>query len=307
MNQLQAMRAFARVVELGSFNMAARQLGMSPAAVTRSIGMLEAHLNMRLLNRNTRSLSLTEVGRSYLEGCRIIIDRLDELESSLLQTTRDVSGTLRLAAPMTFVASGLAQLLANYRAIHPRVDFDITTFDTHIDIVEGGFDVCFSDDRRLASSTLISRRLTVVEEILVASPTYLAERGTPADASSLSAHSLLTTTDGASRTWEFSDSSGVHRVCAGGGVNATSSLMVREAALNHMGIALLPAPLAADEIERGSLIRLLEHLEVNGGPRHISILYSGRTNLSRKVRTFIDFTVAQYRTHETSFPLPAVA
>jgi DNA-binding transcriptional LysR family regulator len=307
MNQLQAMRAFARVVELGSFNMAARQLGMSPAAVTRSIGMLEAHLNMRLLNRNTRSLSLTEVGRSYLEGCRVIIDRLDELEASLLQTTRDVSGTLRLAAPMTFVASGLAQLLANYRAMHPRVDFDITTFDTRIDIVEGGFDVCFSDDRRLASSTLISRRLTVVEEVLVASPTYLAERGAPADAPSLSAHSLLTTTDGASRTWEFSDSSTVHRVCAGGGVNATSSLLVREAALNHMGIALLPAPLVADEIERGSLIRLLEHLEVNGGPRHISILYSGRTNLSRKVRSFIDFTVAQYRTPETSFPLRAVA
>lgn len=269
--------------------------------------MLEAHLNMRLLNRNTRSLSLTEVGRSYLEGCRFIIDRLDELESSLLQTTRDVSGTLRLAAPMTLVASGLAQLLANYRAVHPRVDFDITTFDTHIDIVEGGFDVCFSDDRRLTSSTLISRRLTVVEEVLVASPTYLAERGTPADAPSLTEHSLLTITDGASRTWEFSDSSGVHRVCAGGGVNATSSLLVREAALNHMGIALLPTPLVTDEIERGTLIRLLDHLEVNGGPRHISILYSGRTNLSRKVRSFIDFTVAQYRTPETSLPLRAVA
>jgi DNA-binding transcriptional LysR family regulator len=307
MNQLQAMRVFTRVVELGSFNMAAKQLGMSAAAVTRSIGMLEAHLNMRLLNRNTRSLSLTEVGRDYLQGCRAIIERLDELESNLLQTTREVSGMLRVAAPMTFVASGMAELLAGYQAAHPRVEFDITAFDTRIDMVEGGFDVCFSDDRRLPSSTLVSRRLTVIDEIIVASPTYLAQRGTPQDPPSLNGHRLLAITDGAARTWEFADASGVYRVCTGGGMNATSCLMVREAALNHMGIALLPGSLVAKDIQNGKLTRLLDTFEVNGGPRHISILYSGRTNLSRKVRTFIDYTVAQYRAPERGMTLRAAA
>jgi DNA-binding transcriptional LysR family regulator len=294
MNQFQAMRVFTRVVELGSFNMAARQLGMSAAAVTRSIRMLEAHLNMRLLNRNTRSLSLTEVGKDYLQGCRAIIDRLDELESSLSQTTHEVSGTLRLAAPTTFVTSGLAKLLAGYRAAHPRVDYDVTTFDTRIDMVEGGFDVGFVYDRRITSSTLVSRRLTVIDEIIVASPGYLARHGTPTDPHSLGEHSLLAITDGMARAWEFADASGVYRVGTGAGMNATSSLMVREAALNHMGIALLPNLLVAEDIRRGSLVRLLDQFEVNGGSCHISLLYSSRTHLSCKVRSFIDYTVAQF-------------
>jgi DNA-binding transcriptional LysR family regulator len=306
MNQFQAMRVFTRVVELGSFSLAARQLGMSAAAVTRSIRMLEAHLNMRLLNRNTRSLSLTEVGKDYLQGCRTIIDRLDELESNLSQTTREVRGTLRLAAPMTFVASGLAQLLAGYRAAHPLVDFDVTTFDTRIDMVEGGFDVGFSDERRITGSTLVSRRLTVVNEIIVASPAYLARHGTPIDPHSLGEHSLLAFTDGTARAWAFADASGVYRVSTGAGMNATSSLMVREAALNHMGIALLPTSLVVEDIRRGALVRLLDQFEVNGGPCHISLLYSGRTNLSRKVRSFIDYTVEQFLPHEKALALRAV-
>jgi DNA-binding transcriptional LysR family regulator len=121
MNQLQAMRVFTRVVDLASFNLAARQLGMSAAAVTRSVSMLEAHLNMRLLNRTTRSLSLTEVGKEYLDGCRTIIEKLDEMESNLVQTTRDPRGTLRIATPMTFATSGLGNLLASYRTLHPRI------------------------------------------------------------------------------------------------------------------------------------------------------------------------------------------
>jgi DNA-binding transcriptional LysR family regulator len=307
MNQLQAMRVFTRVVDLGSFHLAAKQLGMSAAAVTRSVGMLEAHLNMRLLNRTTRSLSLTEIGKDYLDGCREIIDKLDEMESNLLQTTRDPSGTLRIAAPMTFVASGLGALLASYRALHPRVDFDVTTFDTHIDIVEGGYDVSFSDDRRLVSATLVSRRLTSVEEVVVASPIYLARHGTPRDPSALSAHSLLAVSDGASRMWEFADANGVYRVCTGHGISATSSSMVRMSALNHIGIALLAAPLVADDIARGALVPLLEQFEVNGGPRQISILYSGRNNLSRKIRSFIDFTVSQYRAPDKPVALRAAA
>jgi DNA-binding transcriptional LysR family regulator len=307
MNQLQAMRVFTRVVELGSFTMAARQLGISCAAVTRGVGMLEAHLNTRLLNRNTRSLSLTEIGKAYLQGCRSLIEQLEELESSLLQASREVRGTLRVAAPMGFVASGLAELLAGYQAVHPRVDFDVTTFDTRIDFVEGGFDVCFSEDRWSAGSTLVSRRLTVIEEFVVASPTYLGRRGTPADPPSLGQHCLLAMTDGATRAWEFAVASGVYRVGLGSGMTATNSLLVREAALNHMGIALLPASLVAEDIRSGALVRLLQKFKVNGEPRHFSLLYSGPSNLSRKVRTFIDYTVAHYRTPDNAVSLRAVA
>jgi DNA-binding transcriptional LysR family regulator len=306
MNQLQAMRVFTRVVELGSFAMAARQLGMSSASVTRSVGMLEAHLNSRLLHRDTRSLSLTENGKDYLNGCRSVIEQLEELETFLLQATREVRGTLRIAAPMRFVVSGLAELLAGYQVVHPRVDFNVTTFDARIDIIAGGFDVCFSDNLRVATSTYVSRRLTVVEDIVVASPTYLCRRGTPADPPSLDRHCLLAMTDGTTRAWEFTVASSVYRVPLGSGVTATSSLLVREAALNHMGIALLPASLVAQDIRSGALVRLLQQFEVNGGPRHLSLLYPGPYNLSRKVRTFIDYTVAHYRTPGNAVSLRAI-
>ncbi len=258
MNQLQAMRVFTRVVDLASFNLAARQLGMSAAAVTRSIGMLEAHLNMRLLNRTTRSLSLTEAGREYLDGCRAIIDKLDEIESNLVQATRDPRGTLRIASSMSFAASGLGPLLAAYRILHPRVAFDVTTFDTHVDMVEGAYDVCFSDDRHLASSTLVSRALTTIREVTVASPAYLARHGTPHNPAELGEHSLLAISDGTARSWEFADASGAYRVYAGSVLVSENSAMVRIAALNHMGIAQLPLPLVAADLDARMLVPLLQ-------------------------------------------------
>lgn len=307
MNQLQAMRIFTRVVDLASFNLAARQLGISSAAVSRSVSMLEAHLSMRLLNRTTRSLSLTEVGKEYLDGCRTIIEKLDEIESNLMQTSRDPRGTLRIATPMTFATSGLGTLLATYRTLHQHVDFDVTTYDTHIDMVEGGYDVSFSDDLRFASSTLVSRRLTSIEEVTVATPAYLARHGTPRDPAALNRHGLLTVSDGRSRTWEFADAEGDYRVNTGSALTATSSAMVRVAALNHMGIALLPLPFVNDDLAQGTLIPVLEQYEVNGGPRDVSILYSGRNYLSMKVRSFIDFAVSQYRAPDKPVALRVVA
>jgi DNA-binding transcriptional LysR family regulator len=307
MNQLQAMRVFIRVVDLSSFHLAGKQLGMSAPAVTRSVGMLEAHLNMRLLNRTPRSLSLTEAGKDYLEGCREVIGKLDDMESNLMQNTRNPSGTLRIAATMTFVASGLPGLLASYRTLHPRIDFDVTTFDAPVDMVEGGYDVCFSDDRHLASATMVSRRLMSIDDRVVASPAYLARHGTPCDPPTLSRHSLLTVSDGSPRIWTFADSNSDYRVCTRCGVSATSSSLVRMAALNHMGIALLAEPLIIDDLARGTLVPVLEQFEVNGGPREISIVYSGRNNLSSKVRSFIDFTVSQYRAPDKSALLLAAA
>lgn len=115
MNQLQAMRVFTRIVELGSFTLAARRMGMSQAAVTRSISELESHLSARLLNRTTRSIALTDHGQEYLEGCREIIQKLEQMESLLTQTTSDPSGTLRIAVLTPFATTELAKLLSAYQ------------------------------------------------------------------------------------------------------------------------------------------------------------------------------------------------
>lgn len=309
MNQLQAMRVFTRVVDLNSFCLAGKQLGMSAAAVTRSVGMLEAHLNMRLLNRSTRSLSLTEAGRLYLDGCRAVIDKLDEVESDLVRATRDPSGVLRIAAPNVFANAGLPGVLGAYRLVNPRVEFDITTYDTHIDLIEGGFDVCFATDRQAVNASLVSRKLASLKEMLVATPAWLARRGTPCTPDELAEHDLLAISD-APRTWEFTNTAGVQRINVNGPMMANSYATVRAAVLADMGIARLPLPLVADDLARGALLPVLNGFDVNGGMQHLSIVYSGRNYLTMKIRSFIDFAVDHFRSgtpHHTPVALRAVA
>ncbi|HEY3597853.1 MAG TPA: LysR family transcriptional regulator [Paraburkholderia sp.] len=308
MNQIQGMRVFMRVVDLSSFTLAAKQLGMSAAAVTRSVNMLEAHLNVRLINRSTRNLSLTEAGTEYLSGCRSIIESLDEIESNLIKATRSPHGTLRIGTSSTFAAAELCTLLAEYHRTQPLVDFDIKTFDAQIDMIEGGLDLGFTDNRRLVGASMVNRVLMDFEEVLVASPAYLARRGAPSSPSALGLHDLLVVSDGSARTWEFSDGAGIYRVQTMRNALRTSShAMVRSAALQHMGIAILPTPLIRDDLASGALVRLLDTHRVNDGARHFSIVYSSRRQLTAKVRTFIDFAVGFYRLSDRAMSLLAAA
>lgn len=294
MNKLEAMRVFMRVADLSSFSLAGKQLNKSPAAITRHVAMLEAQLNVRLMNRSTRSLSLTEAGKVYLDGCRAVTRALDEVESGLVRTAHDHCGVLRIAAPAMFATTSLASLLASYRSIAPRVDFEVTTSDGPIDVIEGGFDVCFSTNRYPISSLLVSRPLMTIKEILVASPAYIAQRGVPATPVSLQQHDLLTERDGA-RSWEFADGFAVQKVLVNSILSATSSAAVRSAALANMGIALLPVPLVADDIAKAKLVPLLEQYQINGGPQDIALVYHERRCLTAKVSSFIDFVLDRFR------------
>ncbi|HEY2023359.1 LysR family transcriptional regulator [Paraburkholderia sp.] len=308
MDQIQGMRVFMRVVELNSFAHAARQLGMSAAAVTRSINMLEAHLNLRLINRSTRCLALTEAGAEYLKGCRRIIDTFDEVESSLIKTTRSPHGTLRIGTAATFAASQLCGLLAAYHQAQPLVDFDVSSFDSHIDMIEGGFDVAFTDMRRQPDSSMVSRELAQFEEMLVASRTYLARCGAPAKPAELGSHSMVMVSDGAARTWELTDGKKIYRVQAlRNALRTPSHAVAHAAAVNHLGIALLPMPIIRHDLERGALVHVLEQYPLNDGRRTVSIVYSGRTQLTAKVRTFIEFSVGFFRAMNSSVPLREVA
>ncbi|WP_213306801.1 LysR family transcriptional regulator [Paraburkholderia sacchari] len=294
MDQLQAMRVFTRVVNLSSFSRAGDQLGMSAAAVTRSVSMLEAHLNLRLLNRSTRRLSLTEAGRLYFDGCRAVIEKLDEVESELVRATCDPSGVLRIAAPSVFASGALTALLGAYRGANPRVDFDVTAYDSHIDMIEGGFDVCFATDRQQVNASLVSRELTSLKEIVVAAPGYLARKGVPRTPGELAQHDLLAVAD-APRSWTFANAEGLQRVSVNGPLTASGYATVRAAALANMGIALLPLPLVTEDIARGVLLSVLNAYDISGGMQHVFIVYPGRNYLTMKARSFIDFAVEQFR------------
>jgi DNA-binding transcriptional LysR family regulator len=265
---------------------------------------------VRLMNRSTRSLSLTEAGKAYLDGCRAVTHALDEIESGLVRSAHDHYGVLRIASPAVFATTGLASLLAAYRAVAPRVDFDVTTYDTPIDVIDGGFDVCFSTDRYPVSNSLVRRPLMFIREILVASPAYLESRGKPQAPADLQQHDLLMERDGA-RSWEFTGANeGVQQVIVNSILSATSCDAVRSVALVNMGIALLPMPLVADDIAKGRLVSLLEGYQINGGPRHIALVYHERRSLTAKVRGFIDFVLDRFQQtaiHDSPVTLRAVA
>jgi DNA-binding transcriptional LysR family regulator len=295
MNQLQAMRVFLKVVELKNFGLAGEQMGISRPAVTRSIAMLEEHFNVRLLHRSTHNVSVTEAGEAYVDGVRAVLDKLDEVEAEVNRSVREPKGTLRIAAPTSFSMTDLAPLLARYRRRYPEVRLEVALVDAHVDIVEGRYDACFVADHKAASATMVSRTLAPIKPVLVASPAYLRHAGAPREATSLRVHDLLAHVDTARQALELRTPSGIERIEFEPALAASSSVLVREAALAHMGIAVIPESLVSDDIAEGRLIVVLPDCEVEGPQRQMAILYSGRRHLSAKVRSFIEFAVEHFR------------
>jgi len=295
MNQLSAMRMFAKVAESLSFTVAAKELRVSTAMVTRGVATLETHLNLRLLNRTTRSVALTEAGYEYWQGCRELLRHLDTLEANVCSSARDARGSLRIAAHESFAAADLCGLIAEFRKIEPRVDFEITVFASTQDLVVGTYDLCFVAERRLRDSSLVCRPLTVVRDVIVASPTYLGQKQTPSQPSDLIDHDVLTASEQSLRTWDFSDDYGTQRIILRRVFSSSDQLTVIRAVKAGLGIARLPASLVSTELRDGTLVPLLEDFELENGTRTVWMLYSGHRYMTPRVRRFIDFSVSHYR------------
>jgi DNA-binding transcriptional LysR family regulator len=304
MNQLSAMRMFAKVAETLSFTAAAKELRVSVAMVTRSVATLETHLNLRLLNRTTRSVSLTEAGHEYWQGCREVLRHLDTLEANVCSSAREAGGSLKVAAHESFAATELSELIGQFREREPRVDFELTVFASTQDLTVGSYDVCFVAERRLRDSSLVCRPLTRLREVIVASPAYLAQNDAPAQPADLADHDALTTSDPCVRSWEFGDAYGAHRVLLRPVLSSSNLLTLIRAAKAGLGIARLPVSLVAAELEEGSLIPLLEGFELESGVRTLWMLYSGHRYMTPRVRRFIDFCVAHYRRTTPSLDNP---
>jgi DNA-binding transcriptional LysR family regulator len=293
-DKLKAMRVFMNVAELGSFALAGTKMKISPAATTRSVAMLEEQLNVRLINRTTRSLSLTATGRTYFDGCRQILNELDDLDSSVIRTTQDPCGTLRIAVPTAYAAVELGQLLSAYRAVHACVEFEVDVYDALIDLFDGTFDLAFFSDCGPASSSLVVRPLVSVKDVMVASPGYLKLHAEPLQPASLEQHHLLSVKYGR-RNWTFTSRAGTQQLPLRSTLGTSSYIALRAAALASMGIALLPDPLVAEDIAAGKLVRILDQFEIDGGAHRIAIAYEERHYLTARVRSFVDFTIAHYR------------
>lgn len=293
MNSLTEISIFVKVVELSSFTAAAEALEMSQPVVSKAVTRLEEKLGVRLLNRTTRRLSLTEAGAElYRRSVRALAEIEDaELEIARFQT--EPRGTLRVSAPMSFSILHLGSLLPSFIERYPGVSVELHLDDRQVDLVEEGYDVAIRVGR-LQDSNLVARRLTPCRQVLCASPSYLAKHGTPERPEDLLAHncivySLLSTP----REWRFTDVAGeTHVVPINGALQSNNGLVNRAAAVAGAGIVLLPAFYIGEELRSGQLKAVLCDFK----PIDLAIyaLYPERRNLTPKVRAFVDFLATKF-------------
>lgn len=295
MDQLTALRALRRVVELGSFTAAGAALGISHSIVSRQIGQLESQLGAQLLNRTTRRFALTAAGHEYYLACRDILDALDAADRAVAAHQAQAAGSLRINAPMAFGTMELATWLPEFTRQYPHIQIDLVCNDRIVDLIDDGFDVALRLARRLPDSTLVARQLASSRSVTVASPAYLARHGQPATPHDLLQHNCLMYTSGdRPAAWSFTDSEGAaHTVAVRGSLQANTSVALREAAIRGMGIAGAAAFIVRDALRSGQLVEVLPGYRLR--PRTLYALYPHSRQLSPKVRVFVDFAVRYYQ------------
>ncbi|AOY92281.1 LysR family transcriptional regulator [Cupriavidus sp. USMAA2-4] len=292
MDRLQSMRVFAKVVELGSFARAAQQLEMSNAVVTRYVADLESHLGTRLLNRTTRSLSLTDAGESYLQRCQQILEDVDEAESLVTARSQSLSGTLRLVAPVMFGLHLLPEMLARFQKQYPDMVFDVLLSDRIVDIVEEGRDIGIVLSDLGLGSHLVARPLLSAEIILCASPGYLRQHPPLRNAQDLANHRcILLRLPNVAHEWTLSGPEGEVTVPIRPGLLCSNAELAHQAALADMGVAMLSSYLARPNVEAGRLTHILPQYQLPR--RDVSVVYPSRKFLPTKVRAFIDFLLSE--------------
>jgi DNA-binding transcriptional LysR family regulator len=293
MDRLGAMEMFVRIVETGNFSAVARQLGTTQPTISKQLTALEKQLRTRLLNRSTRSLSLTEAGATYYERCRRIIDEVREAEGALGQLQSALTGTLHVNGSIALGQIFLAPLVLRFQRQYQELAIELSLSDRYIDLVEEGVDVAVRIGR-LADSNLVARRLGSTRRVLVATPAYLAAHGTPERPEDLAQHScLLYAYLSSGNEWTFKGPEGEIRVRVRGNFKANNGEAIRQALLANVGVAMSPDWLIHDKLASGEVVALLPEFALP--PLEINAVYPSGRHVSTKVRTFIEFLQNEFK------------
>lgn len=295
MDQLSALKAFCRVVEAGGFSAAAAALNVSHTVMSKQVRQLETHLGAQLLHRTTRKLALTEAGHTYYAYARRILDELEEADLAITHHHATPRGTLRINAPMAFGKLDMALWLPDFLARYPELKVDLVCNDRYVDLIEEGFDVAIRLAREMPDSTLMARKLAISPTLLVASPSYLAQHGTPKTPQDLARHNCLTyTLVPKPNEWSFSTPDGGNiSVTVSGTLQANTGVVLRSAALAGTGIATTATFIVHEDLARGALVEVLPDYKLRA--RDLYAVYPHNRHLSPKVRAFIDFATEIYR------------
>jgi DNA-binding transcriptional LysR family regulator len=300
-DRFRTMESFVRVVRSGSFTIAANQLGLSRALVSRHVGDLEARLGVRLLNRSTRSLSLTDEGRSYLGFCEQVFRDIEDNERAITHAKSEPAGTLKLAAPKSFGSLMLGDAIVAFAAAQRKLTVSLMLEDISFrrpsDFVERGLDMALRISS-LRNSSLTERPIMDCKWVVCASPDYLARAGRPAKPAELAHHTCLihanvTPND---RIWRFESAAGPVSVKVEGAFFSNSALALRKALLAGIGIALIPGYTVADDLASGALVTVLPRFKV--APRPLLAVFPRSKAVPQKIEVFVEFLRAWFAERE---------
>jgi DNA-binding transcriptional LysR family regulator len=290
MSNFMDMEIFARVVTAGSMSAAGREMGLSPAVVSKRLRRLEDRLGTRLLQRTTRQISLTEAGQGFYERVVAILASIEEAETYVSRRSAMARGTLRVSAPTSFGRMHIAPHLSAFLKSNPDLAINLELSDEFVDIVGGGFDLAIRI-AELTDSSLVARRLAPIHRVLCATPGYLHTHGTPRTIHDLSNHVCLAAAN--QDPWKLEGPDGPIAVRASGPIQTNSSEVIREAVINGVGIALRSTWDIGAELRAGKLQVVLPQYRAS---RHVGVhaVYPSRRFLPAKVRVFIDYLAHLY-------------
>ena len=288
MDKFEAMRVYCSVIEAGGFAAAAERIGLSTSAVSRHVAQLEAHLNIRLLNRTTRRMSATNEGFAYFERCTQLLADLEETEASVSGIAVTPRGRLRLTAPIALATLRLAPAFAAFSRAYPEVTLDIVLSDSLADFAEEGLDLAIRVGR-VGSDNLVARHIGETTLLAAAAPDYLARAGSPQLPGDLTRHTCLTYAYAANGNQAQFDGKNGESVTVRitGPVNANNGMFLAEMAASGSGIVFAPCFILQPLIERGRLVRVLPDWDLRRLPIHA--VYPTRRHLSAKVQAMTGF------------------
>ncbi|ADV00820.1 LysR family transcriptional regulator [Alicycliphilus denitrificans] len=293
MDRLDAMQMFVRVVETGSFTRVAHEFTTTQPTVTKQIAAMEARLKVRLLNRNTRGVSLTEPGTLYYEKCKAIVNDVADAESVVKVRQSQVHGQLRVGSSVAFGRRVVVPLALEFMQQNPQVQIDLSFEDRYTDLVASGIDVALRLGK-LADSSLGARTLGVNPWVLVASPTYLKKHGTPRRPSDLKEHAtLIYSSVQGNDLWRLRNASGeAVSVPVTGRLRSNNLSALLAAARSHMGIAALPWYVAHESLKAARVVEVLKTCRLP--EQEIHAVYPSPRLVPQKVQAFIAFLQGRF-------------
>lgn len=287
MDDLKRMVIFAHVVEAGSFSDAARRLGIAKSAVSKHVSVLEESLGVRLLNRSTRSLSLTDIGDFYYQRCAQIVEAVDEAINCITPLQENLSGTLRVSSPVSFGVKHVVPLIHAFLQNHPTLKVEVQLDDNIIDMVQEGIDVAIRVGW-LSNSSLRARKLKDAHRLLCASPQYLEKMGIPNTPEQLAEHEwIIFTLLPTPSHCTFTKNGKSKTVQTKGRIKVNNGNAVRSLVLEGSGIAALTDFLIDEDLQAGRLVHLLPDYEISDAG--IYAVYQDQRFQQTKIRSFIDF------------------